>query len=226
MSLSEKLIRENSITWNSIFSHPFVLSIGRGDLPFEKYIFFLKEDYFYLKEYSRVLAIASAKAPGEDLQKFFAEFLHSTMTFEMELHRRTCENLGVSREVLDRHEPTVLTLSYTNFLIKTAYEGDIVEILASLFPCEYSYWEIGKFLKEKGMPEKAVYKDWIETYSSEEFGRIASKLKEFLDKFSESVGDKKFERINEVFRESLRFELYFWENAYREGLIRDIFSKK
>ncbi len=225
MKLSDKLIKENEITWKSLFTHPFVRGIGDGTLPVSKYVFFLKEDYFYLKEYSRVLAIASAKAPFEDLQKFFAEFLHSTMTFEMELHRRTCENLGISRQELEMHDPTVLTLSYTNFLIKTAYEGDIVEIIASLFPCEYSYWEIGKFLKGKGMPENKIYRDWIETYSSSEFGEIASRLKEFLDRFSDSVGDKKFDRINEVFRESLRFELYFWENAFREGLIRDIFSR-
>ena len=226
MKLSEKLLKKNEITWRSLFSHPFVQGIGDGSLPIEKYLFFLKEDYFYLKEYSRVLAIASAKAPDKELQKFFAEFLHSTMTFEMELHRRTCEELGIPRDELDLHDPTVLTLSYTNFLIKTAYEGDIVEILASLFPCEYSYWEIGKLLKRRGMPRRNIYRDWIETYSSEKFGEIASRLKEFLDRFTESVGDKKFERIDEVFRESLRFELYFWENAYREGLIRDIFSKK
>ena len=226
MSLSEDLIKENQITWKSLFTHPFVRELGEGSLPVEKYLFFMKEDYFYLKEYSRVLAIASAKAPDKDLQTFFAEFLHSTMTFEMELHRRTCESLGISRNDLEMHQPTVLTLSYTNFLIKTAYEGDIVEILASLFPCEYSYWEIAKKLKESGLPEKEIYRDWILTYSSEEFGGLARKLKSFLDRFSDSVSGKKFSRLNEVFRESLRFELYFWENAYREGLIKDLFEKR
>ena len=101
-----------------------------------------------------------------------------------------------------------------------------MEILASLFPCEYSYWEIAKKLKESGLPDKEIYRDWILTYSSEEFGGLAQKLKSFLDRFSDSVSGKKFSRLNEVFRESLRFELYFWENAYREGLIKDLFEKR
>ena len=49
--------------WEAIFHHPFVKGIGDGTLARDRFEFYLKQDYVYLIDFSRVLALASAKSP-------------------------------------------------------------------------------------------------------------------------------------------------------------------
>ena len=62
-SFSESLRREAEPLWTAIHAHPFVRGIGEGTLPPERFRFYMHQDYFFLIEYSRVIALAAAKAP-------------------------------------------------------------------------------------------------------------------------------------------------------------------
>ena len=48
--------------WQAILAHPFVTGIGDGTLSRDRFEFFLKQDYVYLIDFSRVFALASAKS--------------------------------------------------------------------------------------------------------------------------------------------------------------------
>ena len=83
-------LRLNTETlWQAIFSHPFVKGIGDGTLSRDRYEFFLKQDYVYLIHFSRVFALASAKAHGLEDMRYFATLLDATLNTEMALHRKT-----------------------------------------------------------------------------------------------------------------------------------------
>src|SRR5699024_12478459 len=47
--------------WNSYIEHPFVKGIGEGTVDQEKFVHYMKQDYIYLIDYSRVCAIGSTK---------------------------------------------------------------------------------------------------------------------------------------------------------------------
>jgi len=47
----------------AILDHSFVTGVGDGTLPVEMFKHYVTQDYVYLIDYSRVLALASAKAP-------------------------------------------------------------------------------------------------------------------------------------------------------------------
>src|SRR5690606_41135951 len=51
--------------WNAYLEHPFVKGIVDGTLDKEKFKHYMKQDYVYLIEYSRLFALGSAKAPED-----------------------------------------------------------------------------------------------------------------------------------------------------------------
>src|SRR5690625_5289486 len=83
--------------WNSYLEHPFVKGIGEGTVDKEKFIHYMKQDYIYLIEYSRVFAIGNAKANDLKTMTIFANLLHGTMNFEMDLHRSEERRVGKER---------------------------------------------------------------------------------------------------------------------------------
>jgi len=59
--------------WHTIYRHPFLVEVGRGILPREKFRFFITRDYLYLKEFTRVLCLGGAKARDLDTMNLFAQ---------------------------------------------------------------------------------------------------------------------------------------------------------
>ena len=100
MSLSQKL-HAVTPTWHKTLTHPFVAGLGNGSLPLEKFQFYMCQDYIFLIEYSRVLALATAKAPDLDTMGRFAQLLDATLNQEMALHRAFAAECGISVETLE-----------------------------------------------------------------------------------------------------------------------------
>ena len=73
-----------------ILAHQFVNGVGDGTLPVERFKHYVTQDYVYLMDYSRALALASAKAPMLDDMSWFAGLLDETLNVEMALHREYC----------------------------------------------------------------------------------------------------------------------------------------
>lgn len=201
--------------WSQSLSHPFVNGIGDGSLPVEKFKFYIRQDYVFLVEYARVLALAVAKGRDLLVMEKFAELLHATLGTEMALHRAYCGEFGIRPEDLERTRPAPTTYAYTRHLLETAWSGSLGEIVASLFPCGWGYWEIAKTLQARGAPAHApLYARWIEMYASKEYGEVAHWLKDLLDRLGAAASPAERERMAERFLASSRFEHAFWEMAW------------
>ena len=44
-------------------THPFVVAMGDGTLSLQRFQYFMRQDYLFLIDYARVVAIAAAKSP-------------------------------------------------------------------------------------------------------------------------------------------------------------------
>ena len=93
-----------------------------------------------------MFALASAKAQLLEDMSYFATLLDATLNTEMALHRKTCAEFGVTAEELEKTEPAMITTAYTNFLVRTCYEGSMHDILSVLLPCAVGYTEIGVYI--------------------------------------------------------------------------------
>ncbi len=200
---------------DAILAHPFVTGVGDGTLPVEKFKHYVTQDYAYLVEYSRALALASALAPRLDDMSWFAGLLDETLNVEMSLHRSYCQEFGISVEELEATIVAPTTVAYTSFLLKTAYDGSFGELVASLLPCQWGYWEIGDHLIRRGLPQHApLYSQWIEMYTSEEFAALAQHIRDMADRLGAEAGPAELTAMGKAYMESVRLEHQFWDMAY------------
>jgi len=214
MKFTDTLRKKAHAIWEANFDHPFVQGIGDGSLDEEKFKFYLAQDYVYLKDFCRFLAIAAAKSHDLDAMGRFSGLLELTLKVEMDLHRSICRDFGISSEELERTEPAPYCLAYSSYLLRIAYEGDFLDLLAAFLPCEWGYVEIGTRLKAKGTPEHPHYAKWIETYASPEFRELTESLKDLLNELTRGASKEKLDRLQEIFNFSSRWERLFWEMAW------------
>ena len=199
----------------AILEHPFITGIGDGSLPVDRFKYYVIQDYVYLIDYSRALAIASARAIDLRDMSWFAGLLDETLNQEMALHRGYCQEFGINLQELESVEPASTTKSYTNFLLKTAYQGSFGELVASLLPCQWGYWEIGDHLLKRGLPTSApLYAQWIKMYTSEEFTELAHQIREMADRIGGGAGLAEQAAMRQAYTDSVRLEHRFWDMAY------------
>jgi thiaminase/transcriptional activator TenA len=215
VSFSEDIERRALPVRRAILAHPFLKGVGNGTLPVEKFKYYVSQDYVYLIDYSRVLALASARAPDLDTISWFAGLLNETVNTEMELHRGYCAEFGISRQQLEETEPAPTTIAYTSYLLKVAHQGGFAELVASLLPCQWGYWEIGDHLARQGEPREApLYCRWIQMYASPEFKSLAQAIRGLADRIGARAGADEQAAMGEAYLTSLRFEHRFWEMAF------------
>jgi thiaminase/transcriptional activator TenA len=212
MTLSERLHQAAAPIWQKTLAHPFVTGLGNGTLPLENFRFYMCQDYVFLVEYSRLLALATAKAPDLDTMGRFANLLDATLNREMELHREFAAQCGISAAALAATQAAPTTRAYTNHLVRVAALENLATTVAALLPCQWGYCEIGQTLARRGKPATVpFYAQWIDMYASPEFAALATWLRELLDTL---VGTESEERLTEIFCTSARYEYLFWEMAY------------
>ncbi|MFC7748905.1 thiaminase II [Paenibacillus thermoaerophilus] len=205
--------------WEANHRHPFLKELGAGTLPTDKFIFYLRQDYVYLIDYARMFALGSAKADDVETMAWFARLLEGTLSTEMELHRQYCERFGVSRRELESTEPASVTVSYTSYMLREAYNGTLANVVASVLPCTWSYWEIGRALRDvPGSLDHELYREWIEMYSSDEFGELALYLTGLMNRLAEGLPERELRKLKEQFLTTSRYEYMFWDMAYKKEM--------
>jgi len=211
MNFVESIYQETENIQQAIMTHPFTQRIGNGTLEKDSFKFFIEQDYLFLLEYSKVLALATAKSPNYSTMSSFSKLLEETLISEISLHIGYCEKLGITLNDLQTTQPALAMKSYTNFLVKVAYEGEFTEIIAALLPCMLTYAEIGLDLKKnKTNNNDPLYDEWIEMYSNQEFVNLASWLKDLVNNTAAESSKTQKQKMKKAYIDSCRFELEFW----------------
>lgn len=213
-NLSTELREATADIWNAQKQHPFVRGIGDGTLDKDRFRFWIRQDYLFLIEYSRLHAMATARAPDLETMGQFANLVHETLHQEMGLHRSYCADIGIDPAELEREQMAPTTRGYTDFMLRTATIGDFTELLAALLPCMWGFNEIGRTLASQGLPADEGYARWIDMYASAEFTELVDWLRELTDRIGADLPESGRERMLQVFLVSSRYELAFWEMAW------------
>ena len=199
----------------AVLEHPFVQGIGQGDLDVERFKFYVAQDYVYLIDYARALALGAARAPQLEVMSWFAGLLDETLNTEMELHRGYCARFGISREELEATKAAPTTVAYTGYLLRVASQGSFSELAASLLPCQWGYWEIGEHLARLGAPAHApLYAEWVGMYSADEFRDLALHLRALTDALGNVASPAEQAAMEAAYVTSLRLERQFWDMAW------------
>ena len=208
---SAQLRRAADPIWQAQHDHPFVRGVGDGTLPVEQFARYVRQDYVFLVEYARLLALGAARAPDLETMRRFAGLAQAILGEEMELHRAFAREFGITEAQLESEEPAAVTRAYTDFLLRTATLGAFAELAAALLPCMWGYAEIGARLAERTPPPADPrYARWIATYAADDFAELAAWCRGLVDRLAEQAGAAERERMRAAFVVSSEHELAFW----------------
>ncbi len=210
------VLREASTSvWEAIFAHPFLKELGDGTLDRQRFLFFVRQDALYLQDFARVLCLGGARADSLETLDMFAEHAATVVRVERSLHTSWSEKLGISSRELSRTVRAPITQAYTRHMLAVAQVGSLAEIVATILPCYWIYWEVGKRLKTR-MPTEPLYAEWIQAYSAEGFGAHVEQQLGLIDRLAAECTAAEREKMIEHFVDSSRYEYLFWNQAYRQ----------
>jgi len=201
--------------WEAQYQHPFVDALGSGTVDQKKFERWLRQDYLFLIEYARLLALAAARAPDLDTMRKLADLLQATLSVEMDLHRSYVADFGITVADLEAETMAPTTRAYTDFLLRTATLGDFAELVAALLPCMWGFSEIGRRLAARPRPTDERYARWIDMYAAPEFAALADWCRALLDRVAGELRGDAAERVEAAFLTSSRYEYLFWDMAER-----------
>ena len=201
---SDELLKEAKDIWEKFLPHEFLKGIARNELPQEAFNKWMVNDYHFAKNSLRFMALLMAKAP-DDLLPFFAESIYF-ISKELEMFEGKADELGIKLgEGIDWRAK-----AYVNYLLNVASLGSLLEGFTAFYCEEKAYYETWSWVR-RNQKGKSRYQEFIDRWSSGEFGEYVARLEEILNQLAEKCGEFEREKAREVFLEVSRFELLFWE---------------
>jgi thiaminase/transcriptional activator TenA len=215
-SFSDRLRAAGDDVWARQHAHPFVTGIADGTLPEAAFRYYVRQDYLFLIDYGRLLALGAVRAPRLEWMRRFATLSQAILESEMDLHRAYAASWGIDSAELEAERPAPATSGYTDFLLRTAALGDFAELAAALLPCMWGYAEIGERLGRRPRPDHARYAEWIDMYAGDDFQVLGDWSRELVDAAAVEVGGPGHDRMLRAFLASSEHELAFWESAWQQ----------
>ena len=218
MNTVERLLDATTEIWKAYNEHPFVLGIQNGTLDKEKFRYYIIQDYLYLEDYAKTFAVGVAKAKNLEMANLFLKYI-SVMNGELDVHNGYLAKLGVTQEEVDSGIRSLDNLSYTSYMLRVAYEGGEAEILAAVLSCAYSYEIIAKTIV-KNNPDAindVFYGEWIKGYSSAEYAKENIELCDALNHLTKDYTDVQVQHLIDIFVNCSRYELAFWDMAWKSN---------
>ena len=215
MKNSERLYENMIGYWKQYDEHPFVKGLGDGTLPKEKFKFFMIQDHLYLMQYAKVFAMGVLKARKEEDMRLFAALITATLDVENAIHESYLKKLGLTNEELAAAKPSIVTDSYTNYMISVAQKEGLPEIMAAVLACSWTYKLIGDHLEQiPGAKYDPFYGDWVRQYMGKEYREANDLMIDMYDRFSEGFSEERLAYLEQIVHVCSQYEYMFWDMAW------------
>jgi thiaminase (transcriptional activator TenA) len=225
------VLKQYSIeTWQKILNHRFIMELSKDILPVSKFFFYLKQDHYFLEEFSKFLQSAKQKTTNNQMNEWLDSLYVSTLNFEMKMQRQMLSSLEVllstrsppsvnTNSFADKYNivPNKTTLNYTSYLRDVSSTGTFSEIVSVMAPCPWTYLEIAQQLSKFPI-QNEVYNNWIQFYSSNELYKQVDEIKQILHMLSQNENEKSRDIMKNHFANACKYEFLFWEMAYTYNL--------
>lgn len=192
-----------------IFSHPFLSGLSDGTLPEDKFMNYLWQDSFYLKEYGKTMALAASRFDDPRHMAMFLRFATENLEAERLLHEEYLHGLGCPVEV----SQTCLLCSA--HLYRQVAAASLETAVAAVLPCFYVYSEVGQYLSSRSRLAGNPYRKWLEAYSDDGFRSSTEAIAALCDSLAGEEENHSWRLMTEAFVTGVRLEWLFWDSAYR-----------
>jgi hydroxymethylpyrimidine kinase/phosphomethylpyrimidine kinase len=195
---------------------PFVRGLADGTLSRDAFLWYLRQDALYLRDYSRACADASRLAPTSEEQVFWAHSAHAAITAEMDLHES-----WLDPELVQETRPSRTTTAYLNHLAAAGSRGDYPVLIAALLPCFWLYQDVAGRLHPLSHPAHP-YRSWLDLFADEAFAVATARARDLVSRAAASADQHNRQRMRDAFRDSARHELAFFRAPSCQESPRDL----
>ncbi|MDF1760804.1 MAG: thiaminase II [Coxiellaceae bacterium] len=211
--ISQQLKTDIQGILDKILKHNFNKELLDGTLCKKRFVFYLLQDRYYLKDYSRALAITASRLDTNENIKTFLQFALEAIDDEQALHTKYLHQYKSIITDINVTEPSPSCFMYTNYLLQTAATKPVEQAIAALLPCFYIYQEVARHMQQQIiLTNNHPYGDWIVLYAGDDFQRstaMAFNVLDNLTKHSHCLTD-----VKKHFIRSTKLEWLFWDSAY------------
>ena len=193
---------------------PLLTQLADGTLEPRRFVEYIVQDDFYLRGYSRALALLSARAPHAKARSFWARSAGEAVAAETLMHDALL-NDPLLRSTPHATAPSPTTRGYVNF-IQTAVAYDPYPVgVAAVLPCYWVYAQVGLELTERAQAvENHPYGTWVAAYADPAFQETTATAIELLDEAAEAADDATRTVMLDTFTDATRYEELFWERSH------------
>lgn len=213
MSFIKEVINESMDIWNDYLTHPFVKGIENGDLDIKLFENYIIQDSIYLKEYARVFALGMYKSKKlKDLQIFY-KILSFVESNENSTRAKYLKEFNITDDEIENIVPRKETQDYIDFMINTAENHDVPEILMAVLPCMFSYCYIFREVAKNtaSVSHENKYWDFINDYISERYLQWCLEWGEYTNNLCIDFEEERKKKLIDIFRKSSEHEMKFWD---------------
>lgn len=216
----EKLKQSCIAEWNLLLDYNnnrFIAEMANNSLPVQKFIFYLKQDHAFLKEFCSFLLRLRDSVRDSSLKTWLEGLHQSTVDHEMQMQKQLLVSLGLSEKDIETMVLAGATKNYISFLRKVSASTSIEEKVSVMAPCPWSYLQIAQEMLTSCSENKIrnkVYQRWVEFYASKESQQQVEYLKGVLGKLYFSADKAKKLIMERSFCAACRQEYGFWKMAY------------
>ncbi|EGV60071.1 trifunctional hydroxymethylpyrimidine kinase/phosphomethylpyrimidine kinase/thiaminase [Yamadazyma tenuis] len=218
-------------SWQKYTRHGFVEKVASNNLKFNQFLYFLKQDYYYLINYAQIHALAAAVAPSY-YQTHEEALIIGEVVEEIEKHRKKLTkkyDIDYERDINIDVElsPGRACLEYCEYLLDIAKREDFLGIKVALAPCLHGYYEAGIYgaelrknhdgaLNALSLQEHSdIYESWLGDYTSDWYQQAHEKgIQALQDLFEKSeITQARLDELVDVFAHVTRLEVRFWDEC-------------
>lgn len=197
--------------YQGIIHHPFNQKLMHGTLEKEKFSFYIEQDSLYLRDFARCHALIASRVPVPHVRTFL-RYADCALVAEQEIvHQFFKATFGIK----ETGALTPATISYTNYLLRVCVMESHEISIAAILPCFWIYRKVGLYIAEHSVANNP-YAHWIETYSSEDFGKSVDEVIGIFNDIASNTNDITRQQMRDAFYKSSVLEWHFWNDAYEE----------
>ena len=196
--------------WSEYTDHKFLSDLVSNKLPDKNFKRFLVQDYVFLQQFLKILALSVYKSNSFEEINRSVNFIKA-IDLEITLHTSYCKKWKISLNSLSNIKVERANRAYTDHVLNVGKNGNNLDIFSCLSPCIIGYGEIGFKLSKIKNWKKSKYSSWIKMYSSKEYQQVAKDNIDYLDILFKKRKKKNLNKLKRNFKKSTILERNFWE---------------
>ena len=128
--------------WSEYTNHKFLSDLVNNKLPYKNFKNYLVQDYVFLQQFLKILALSVYKSNNFDEINRSINFIKG-IDHEIKLHISYCKKWKIPLKSLNNIVVEKANSAYTDHVLKVGKNGDNLDIFSCLSVCIIGYGEIG-----------------------------------------------------------------------------------